>query len=106
MSCREELCVLPPGALPGCCDPIPLPPPAPVAPFNPPGRGVLAYRIGTFTSFRRAMLDALKQSGTTWQESSGPDYQVAIIELWAYLADVLTFYQERVVNEAFVTPPQ
>jgi uncharacterized phage protein gp47/JayE len=102
MSCREDLCVLPPGAPPGCCDPIQLPPPAPVAPFNPPGRSVLAYRIGTFTSFRRAMLDALAQSGTTWQESSGPDYQVAIIELWAYLADVLTFYQERVVNEAFV----
>ncbi len=25
------------------------------------------------------------------------------IELWAYLADILTFYQERIVNEAFIT---
>ena len=102
MSCREELCVLPPGEPPGCCDPIELPPPAPVLPFNPPGRTALAYRIGTFTSFRRAMLDALAKSGTPWQESSSPDYQIAIVELWAYLADILTFYQERIVNEAFV----
>ncbi len=102
MSCREELCVLPPGDAPGCCDPVELPPPAPVAPFNPPGRDVIAYRIGTFSSFRRAMLSALAESGTTWQESSGLDYQIAIVELWAYLADVLTFYQERIANEAFV----
>ena len=102
MSCREELCVLPPGAPPGCCDPIELPPPAPVLPFNPPGRSALAYRIGTFTSFRRAMLDALAKSGTPWEESNSPDYQIAIVELWAYLADILTFYQERIINEAFV----
>jgi uncharacterized phage protein gp47/JayE len=25
------------------------------------------------------------------------------IELWAYLADILTFYQERIANEAFIT---
>jgi hypothetical protein len=25
------------------------------------------------------------------------------VELWAYLADVLTFYQERIANEAFIT---
>src|SRR3954451_12815196 len=102
MSCREELCVLPPSDAPGCCDPVELPPPAPVAPFNPPGRDVIAYRIGTFSSFRPAMLSELAKSGTTWQESSGLDYQIAIVELWAYLADVLTFYQERIANEAFV----
>jgi uncharacterized phage protein gp47/JayE len=102
MSCREELCVLPSDAGPGCCDPVELPPPAPVAPFNPPGRNVIAYRIGTFSSFRRAMLAELAKSGTPWKESSGLDYQIAIVELWAYLADVLTFYQERIANEAFV----
>src|SRR5262249_875376 len=30
------------------------------------------------------------------------DYGIEIIELWAYLADVLTFYQERIANEAFL----
>jgi uncharacterized phage protein gp47/JayE len=102
MSCREDLCVLPPGPPAGCCDPVELPPPAPVTPDNPPGRAVLAYRIGTFTSFRRTMLTDLGASETGWKESDGQDYQTALVELWAYLADVLTFYQERIANEAFV----
>ena len=37
-----------------------------------------------------------------WREGSDGDYQTMFIELWAYLADILTFYQERIANEAFV----
>jgi len=38
----------------------------------------------------------------SWQEGSSGDYQTAFIELWAYLADILTFYQERIANEAYL----
>jgi uncharacterized phage protein gp47/JayE len=94
--------VLPPADGESCCAPLELPPPAPVAPFNPPGRSVLKYRIGTFTSFRRAMLSGLDAAALLPPEDESPDYQIAIIELWAYLADILTFYQERIANEAFI----
>ena len=38
-----------------------------------------------------------------WHEGIDGDYQTIFIELWAYLADILTFYQERFANEAFIT---
>jgi hypothetical protein len=38
-----------------------------------------------------------------WHEGIDGDYQTMFIELWAYLADILTIYQERIANEAFIT---
>jgi predicted phage baseplate assembly protein len=38
-----------------------------------------------------------------WHEGMGGDYHTMLIELWAYLADILTFYQERIANEAFLS---
>lgn len=148
---------------------------------NPPGLSAIRYRIGTFTSFRQAMLDSIaipdlmatsvttltgdisatattitvldpsqfpsgpnfrikigneylqvidgaghstwkvvRGSGATahangdhvvlsppnpfasWRPNKGNDYQTVFVELWAYLADVLTFYQERIANEAYL----
>jgi predicted phage baseplate assembly protein len=37
-----------------------------------------------------------------WHEGTDSDYHTLFIELWAYLADVLTFYQERIANEALI----
>ena len=39
---------------------------------------------------------------SSWREGASGDYQTMFIELWAYLADILTFYQERIANEAFI----
>ncbi len=116
----EPLCKLPPPAAPGCCDAPPRPPAAPIRPFNSPGLASIQYRIGTFSSFRRAMLDAVtlvkvpKDTRVTppferpnpfarWHEGMGGDYYTMLIELWAYLADILTFYQERIANEAYLS---
>src|SRR5207244_12741759 len=30
------------------------------------------------------------------------DFSIALLDAWASLADVLTFYQERIANEAFL----
>jgi hypothetical protein len=67
----------------------------------------IRYRIGTFTTFRRAMLDAVAgppplSPFERWHEGTDGDYLTLLIELWAYLADVLTFYQERIANEAYL----
>ncbi|HEV2099509.1 MAG TPA: hypothetical protein VGR45_11375 [Stellaceae bacterium] len=82
-----------------CCAPA-LPAPA----GNRAGLSAIAYRIGTYGTFRQQMLDAIAgvpalASLTTRQSD---DYSVTFIELWAALLDVLTFYQERYANEAFL----
>jgi hypothetical protein len=45
----------------GCCSKSATAPAAPVSPSNPPGLPAIRYRIGTFSSFRRAMLDKVVQ---------------------------------------------
>jgi predicted phage baseplate assembly protein len=116
----EPLCKLPPPPPPGCCDEPPRPPAAPIRPLNSPGLSSIRYRIGTFSSFRRAMLDRVplvrvpKDTRVTpplergnpfarWHEGMGGDYHTMLIELWAYLSDILTFYQERIANEAYLS---
>jgi uncharacterized phage protein gp47/JayE len=37
-----------------------------------------------------------------WTARTRDDYGIAVLEMWAYLADILTFYQERIANEAFL----
>ncbi|HTD37759.1 MAG TPA: putative baseplate assembly protein [Candidatus Limnocylindrales bacterium] len=85
--------------------------PAPQAPYNAPDTVPIAYRIGDFQSFRASLLDRLVAGDllsdatnpfTGWRDRGGTDYATVFMELWAYVGDVLTFYQERVANEAFI----
>jgi predicted phage baseplate assembly protein len=111
MSDALTLCLLPPEPSEGCCA-LPAPLPAvPLRPYNPPGLAAIQYRIGTFTGFRRAMLNAVARPDlmgdqpnpfAAWKEGADSDYQTMFVELWAYVADVLTFYQERIANEAYL----
>jgi hypothetical protein len=86
----------------GCCEPL-----APLTPLtveNRPALSAIAYRIGTYASFRESMLEEIVRTPelralTTRRDD---DYTVTIIDLWAAVADVLTFYQERYANEAFL----
>lgn len=104
-------CDLPPAPPAGCCAAVEVVPAAPLAIANPPGLSIIRYRIGTFSSFRRAMLDDVPRLDLLgdrpnpfagWHEGTAGDYQTTFIDLWAYLADILTFYQERIANEAFL----
>jgi hypothetical protein len=109
-----DLCQLPPEPAGGCCDPQTAPASVPLPIDNPPGLSAIGYRIGTFSSFRRTMLDRVTGAGgvaasppvpapfANWREGADGDYHTVFIELWAYLADILTFYQERIANEAYI----
>jgi hypothetical protein len=70
---------------------------------NPPGRSQISYRVDDFTGFRRAMLRPLpgEQAIGAWQPAKG-DLGLQVLEWWAYLADVLTFYNERIANENYL----
>jgi len=185
MSLTSVLCKLPPGTGSNCCAQPASTQPVPASISNFAGLSAIQYRIGTFSTFRRAMLnevakpDLLLSSVTTtltanvdssstsiqvldfrafpssspfrvkigseylqvisgagsliwtvqrgvnqstpamylvndlvsydpgnpfvnWREGNDSDYHTMFIELWAYVADVLTFYQERIANEAFL----
>ena len=81
---------------------------------NLPGKDAIGYRVGNFSSFRRTMLrniprvqvtvdeDTIEAPLRSWSARDSDDYGIALIELWAYVADILTFYQERIANEAFI----
>lgn len=71
---------------------------------NRPGLSQIAYRVGTYASFQQAMIEAITKSSELrdWTARKRDDYGVALLEMWAYLADILTFYQERIANEAFL----
>lgn len=71
---------------------------------NRPALSAIAYRIGTYSSFREAMLTRIASSpelgGLTTRRDD--DYSITLLDLWAAVADILTFYQERYANEAFL----
>ena len=78
----------------------------PLAVANRPGLSHLRFRAGTHASLFETMqarlsasaypqLDALKT-----REKS--DYSIALLDSWATVGDVLTFYQERIANEGYL----
>jgi uncharacterized phage protein gp47/JayE len=93
----------------GCCDSQA----APQLP-NRPGLPALAYRVGTYATFFRRMLAQLGSyalpdgdlggarplTSLTTREPDDP--AIALLDASAVVADVLTFYQERIANEGFL----
>jgi hypothetical protein len=85
----------------GCCD---LPAGTPIVAFNRPGLTAIVFRVGTYSSFRLSMLQRISrlQALSTLHTRSDDDYAVTLLDMWATVADVLTFYQERIANEAYL----
>jgi predicted phage baseplate assembly protein len=84
----------------GCC--APESPATPLSISNRPGLTAVAYRVGSFASFRETMLEALVRELPELTTRAGDDHAITLLELWAAVGDVLTFYQERIANEAFL----
>ncbi|MGN6758349.1 MAG: putative baseplate assembly protein, partial [Thermomicrobiales bacterium] len=78
----------------------------PLSLVNRPGLPALAYRVGTHGSFLATMLARLASgdfpalAGLTAR--TGDDPAIALLDAWATVADVLTFYQERIANEGYL----
>jgi uncharacterized phage protein gp47/JayE len=70
---------------------------------NQPGLSTIADRVDDFAGFRRALLAPLEgeQALGAWAPAPG-DLGLQVLEWWAYLADVLTFYNERIANESYL----
>ncbi len=86
----------------GCCEGVQEL--TPVALDNRPGLSAIAYRIGVHSTFKTTMIAALSRQaalrGLTTRADD--DTSIALIDAWATVADVLTFYQERIANEGYL----
>ena len=85
-----------------CCTPsAPL---TPVDETNRAGLSAIAYRVGTYASFRESMIEQIVRTPglADLRSRRDDDYAVTVIDLWAAVADVLSFYQERYANEAYL----
>ncbi len=78
--------------------------PTATPPINPPGLQNIAYRNTDFAALRRALLTPLagETQLSAWRPAATGDLAVMIAEWWAYLGDILTFYNERIANEAYL----
>ncbi|HEY6169201.1 MAG TPA: hypothetical protein VI454_14255, partial [Verrucomicrobiae bacterium] len=103
----------------GCCAGVEAVTPMPTA--NRPGLPALATRVGTHATFFETMLARLSQlelefpraetdkDGKLIVDKSRPlqalttrdpgDPAIALLDSWALVGDVLSFYQERIANE-------
>jgi hypothetical protein len=78
------------------CREIPVCPPPQL--LNP----LLDYEAKDYSSFRRLMLDLLPQLNPGAVERNPSDLSIALIELIAYTGDRLSYFQDAVVNEAYL----
>ncbi|MCZ6677476.1 MAG: putative baseplate assembly protein, partial [Candidatus Poribacteria bacterium] len=77
---------------------------------NAPGLSELSYRVGKHPDFFRRMLTRLRTqeapsgkrplAALTGADTTDPT--IAFLDAWATVADVLTFYQERIANEGYL----
>lgn len=88
----------------GCCEGIEAG--TPVEVHNRPGLSAIAYRVGTHARFKRSMLARLSSAdlpalrGLNTRDEN--DFAVALLDAWATVADVLTFYSESIANESYL----
>jgi hypothetical protein len=88
----------------GCCEGIEIL--TPLATVNRPGLPALSYRIGTHAAFLETMKARLSSSDfpalATLTSREADDPAMALLDAWATVGDVLTFYQERIANEGYL----
>jgi predicted phage baseplate assembly protein len=88
----------------GCCAGIQKETPQPTE--NRPGLPAVRYRIGRHAEFRASLHAALSSSKFSalagLQTRDDRDFTIGLIDAFACAADVLTFYQERLIQESFL----
>lgn len=79
------------------------PPQAPAAraaiPVQPQS---IDYQAKDYDSFLRALLDLIPSRIPGWRERTEADLGMALLELFAFAGDQLSYYQDRVANEAYL----
>ena len=82
------------------CDELKHPP----KPDIPAGLVSLPRQLAGFAEYRLAMLRDIPTHAplARWRARAGDDLGIMLIEMWAYVLDVLVFYDERIANESYL----
>jgi predicted phage baseplate assembly protein len=93
------------GSLPcGCCEGVEVLTPATIG--NRPGLDAIEYRVGTHGTFLETMKARLAGSEflsiASLKTRTTGDPSIALLDAWAMVGDVLTFYQQRIANEGYL----
>jgi hypothetical protein len=92
------------GADCGCCEGTRVETPQSIE--NRPNLAAVVYRVGSHRDFKASMLARLSSEALPslagLKTRDDDDFSIALIDAWAVVCDVLTFYQERIANEAFL----
>lgn len=74
--------------------------------YNRPGLSAIAYRIGTHSEVLASLQSQLSSRAhpalANLRTRDSDDFSIALLDAYACMADVLTFYQERLANEAYL----
>lgn len=88
----------------GCCGGISVQ--TPQGEQNAAGLSAIAYRTGTWATFKESMLARLSSSEypalAGLKTRDDEDYSIALLDASAVMLDILTFYQERLANESYL----
>jgi hypothetical protein len=60
------------------------------------------YTNKDYASLRRAMLELARYRLPEWTDRSPSDLGVLLVDLFAYMGDIVLYYQDRIANECFL----
>jgi len=88
----------------GCCAGVAVE--TPQGESNVPGLSAIAYRTGTWATFKQSMLARLSSAEypalARLKTRADDDFSIALLDAAAVMLDILTFYQERLANESYL----
>ena len=64
------------------------------------------YTSRDYTSLVNDLLTLIPSYLPEWTDRSPGDFGIVLIELFAYMGDILNFYSDRIANEAFIATAQ
>ena len=70
----------------------------------PAGLARLPRQIATFPEFRAALLASIPSHRplADWRAREGDDFGIMLLEMWAYVCDCISFYDEVIADEAYL----
>jgi hypothetical protein len=81
----------------------PRPPIVPAPAGAPSADGSVSYIYRDYAGLRQLMLDRLAVTLPDWTERHEPDIWITLVELLAYIGDDLSYYEDAVATEAYLT---
>lgn len=71
-------------------------------PPEPKDEPLIDYMAKDYASFRQALIDLIPTRVPEWLERHEADLGITLVELFAYVGDQLSYYQDATANEAYL----